>query len=172
MTAKHSKALGTLCPKCVCSMGSRDRNSQLGIWHSSSKIYVFSVWMHHHSCLEPSCSWVLHIFLLFPPYILPHGIFSNPIRHSFHSQFFASFRRQSLTNSLVVHWIIMEDVIFYCKFLMKWIKAKETKIMYLTLSSTSQRNARLKFLTESYLTTGFYRVDPFISTQLIEGILH
>lgn len=44
--------------------------------------------------------------------------------------------------------------------------------MYLTLSSKTQRNARLKFLSESYLTTGFYRVDPSISTQLIEEILH
>lgn len=44
--------------------------------------------------------------------------------------------------------------------------------MYLTLSSTTQRNARLKFLIESCLTTEFYRVDPSISTQLIEGIFH
>lgn len=121
----------------------------------------------NHPALE-SCTFSS----LFPPYILPRGIISRPVRHSFHSQFLACFWRQSPTNSPVVHWIITKGVIFYCKFLIKWVKAKEIKIMYLTPSSTTQRNARLKFLIESYLTTGFYGVDPFISTQLIEGILH
>lgn len=172
MTAKHYKGLGTMWPKHVCSMGSRDRNSQHGIWDSSSKIQVFllectTILAWNHPALE-SCTFSS----LFPPYILPRGIISRPVRHSFHSQFLACFWRQSPTNSPVVHWIITKDVIFYCKFLIKWVKAKEIKIMYLTPSSTTQRNARLKFLIESYLTTGFYGVDPFISTQLIEGILH
>lgn len=169
MTAKHSKALWA---KSVCSMGSRDTNSQHGFDTLLVKYMYFlfgcsSIFAWNPHALE-SCTFSS----LFPPYILPHGISSSLIRHSFHSQFSACFWRQSLTSSAVVHWIIMKDVIFYCKFLMKWVKAEETKIMYLTLSSKTQRNARLKFLSESYLTTGFYRVDPSISTQLIEEILH
>lgn len=109
---------------------------------------------------------------LFPPYILPRGIISSLIGHSFHSWFFPCLWRQSLTNFPVIPCIITKDVIFYCKFLKKWVKTKEKKIVYLTLSSTTRRSARLKFLIESYLTTGFYRIDLFISTQLIERILH
>lgn len=169
MTAKHSKAL---CAKSVCSMGSRDTNSQHGFDTLLATYMYFlfgctTILAQNPHALE-SCTF----FSFFPPYTLPHGISSSLITHTFHSQFSSCFWRQSLTNSAVVHWIIMKDVIFYCKFLMKWVKAEETKIMYLTLSSKTQRNARLKFPIESYLTTGFYKVAPSISTQLIEGILH